>query len=156
MDLSALLSFDLGFSTFEHDPLWLPAAAAESEGYDIRYCGGAERAPVVLAPREEAVVGTGLFVTQTFPKHVAMLILPRSSTGKRSLSLRNGVPLIDRAYIGREIMLMLRNDGQVPQTIEHGERIAQMVFTLCAHPRIVQTVPSETVGRAGFGSTGRF
>jgi dUTP pyrophosphatase len=163
MELPDLTRFDLGFSTRDDDDRWLPAAADESEGYDVRACLPADDAGVTpeslaLAPGDEATVGTGLYVTQTFPKHVAMLVLPRSSTGKRSLTIRNSPGLVDRAYVGREIKLMLRNDGREPQVVTHGERIAQLVFVLCAHPRVIRTPPldAEATGREGFGSTGRF
>lgn len=160
MDLSALLDFEIGFSTIDDDPRWLPAAAEASEGYDVR-CRLDETqrdAGLTLAPGDEATVGTGLLVTRTFPRHVAMLVLPRSSTGRRSITLRNSPGLVDRAYVGREIMLMLRNDGREAQRVEHGERIAQLLFVLCAHPAIVRTAAlgADEVGRAGFGSTGRF
>jgi dUTP diphosphatase len=165
MTLDSLLQFDLGFSTYDDDDRWLPTAAEESEGYDVR-CrvatsqDGADAPPpsITLQPGDQATVGTGLFVTRTFPRHVAMLVLPRSSTGKRSLTIRNSPGLVDRAYVGREIMLMLRNDGRDPLVVTHGERIAQLVFVLCAHPVIVRTAPlgAAESGREGFGSTGRF
>ena len=165
MSLDALFNFDLGFSTQDDDDQWLPSAAAESEGYDVRCClatavpAGAEiPGSVTLAPGDELTVGTGLYVTHTFPKHVAMLVLPRSSTGKRSITIRNSPGLVDRAYVGREIKLMLRNDGRESQTVAHGERIAQLLFVLCAHPVIGRTIPvaEHETGREGFGSTGRF
>ena len=166
MSLDQLLDFAIGFSTQDNDDQWLPVAADESEGYDVRCClatgaaaaGQAPPASLTLAPGDEATVGTGLYVTRTFPKHVAMLVLPRSSTGKRSISIRNSPGLVDRAYVGREIKLMLRNDGREPQTVAHGERIAQLVFVLCAHPSVSRTPPLDAAeaGREGFGSTGRF
>ncbi len=165
MPLEDLLRFDLGFSTQDDDDRWLPSAADESEGYDVRCClatgpssAGAPPASLTLHPGDEATVGTGLHVTRTFPKHVAMFVLPRSSTGKRSITIRNSPGLVDRAYVGREIKLMLRNDGREPQTVAHGERLAQLVFVLCAHPAVSRTAPIDAgdTGREGFGSTGRF
>ena len=165
MTLDSLIQFDLGFSTQDGDDRWLPAAAEESEGYDVRCClatgAAADGAPpesITLQPGDEATVGTGLYVTRTFPKHVAMLVLPRSSTGKRSLTIRNSPGLVDRAYVGREIKLMLRNDGREALVVSHGERIAQLLFVLCAHPAVVRTpaLDADHAGREGFGSTGRF
>ncbi len=165
MSLDTLLDFELGFSTQDDDDRWLPSAAADSEGYDVRCClattveaGAAVPESITLAPGDEMTVGTGLYVTRTFPKHVAMLVLPRSSTGKRSITIRNSPGLVDRAYVGREIKLMLRNDGREAQTVPHGERIAQLLFVLCAHPAVSRTPPlaEREVGREGFGSTGRF
>lgn len=149
MDLNTLLAFPIGFSTSQDDPKWLPIATEASEGYDIHHCGRSAGAIVTLAPREESMVGTGLFVTKSFPKHLAMLVLPRSSTGKRSISVPNSSGLVDRGYVGREIKLMLRNDGAEPQVIEHGERLAQLLFVLCAHPFIRQTpaLPEDSAGR---------
>ncbi|HVB32303.1 MAG TPA: hypothetical protein VNE60_12305 [Gemmatimonadaceae bacterium] len=165
MDLDRLFQFDLGFATQDDDDRWLPTPAEESEGYDVRCClattppaPGGPPESLTLEPGGEVTVGTGLYVTRTFPKHVAMLVLPRSSTGKRSITLRNAPGLVDRAYVGREIKLMLRNDGREAQSIAHGERLAQLLFVLCAHPSVARTAPLDAseAGREGFGSTGRF
>lgn len=163
MDLASLAEFSLAFSTPDNDDRWLPVAAQDSEGYDVRCslppgADGTIPESMVLAPGDEVTVGTGLSVTQTFPRHVALLVLPRSSTGKRSITLRNSPGLVDRAYVGREIKLMLRNDGREPQVVGHGERIAQFLFVLCAHPIVTRTAPlaAGQVGREGFGSTGQY
>ncbi|HVZ76867.1 MAG TPA: hypothetical protein VG818_02665 [Gemmatimonadaceae bacterium] len=162
MSLETLLDFTIAFSTHRGEDRWLPTASESSEGYDVRCClpdgDGDPPGTITLQPGDEVTVGTGLCVTQTFPKHVAMLVLPRSSTGKRSITLRNSPGLVDRAYVGREIRLMLRNDGREPQTIEHGERLAQLLFVLCAHPAVLRTdpLPDGDRGREGFGSTGKF
>jgi dUTP diphosphatase len=165
MSFDELLRFDIGFSTQDDDSQWLPSAADASEGYDVRCClatgpasAGAPPDSLTLQAGDEATVGTGLCVTRTFPKHVAMLVLPRSSTGKRSITIRNSPGLVDRAYVGREIKLMLRNDGAEPQTVAHGERVAQLLFVLCAHPTVTRTAALDAggTGREGFGSTGRF
>ena len=74
---------------------------------------------------------------------------------KRGLAPANKVGVIDSDYRG-EIMVALYNQGNTPQTIEHGDRIAQMVFV----PYYIATFEfkdelSETVrGEGGFGSTG--
>ena len=50
----------------------------------------------------------------------------------------------------------LRNESAAPQTIEPGERIAQMILTPFLTARFVESETlSETVrGEGGFGSTG--
>ena len=55
-----------------------------------------------------------------------------------------------------EFFVPLRNESAVPQTIEPGERIAQMILTPFLTARFIEAETlSETVrGEGGFGSTG--
>ena len=64
--------------------------------------------------------------------------------------------MIDADYRG-EILVALYNQGAEPQTVEHGERIAQMIITPFLTCEFVQAQTlSDTVrGAGGFGSTGR-
>ena len=63
--------------------------------------------------------------------------------------------MIDPDYRG-EFFVPLRNESAVPQTIEPGERIAQMILTPFLTARFIEAETlSETVrGEGGFGSTG--
>lgn len=53
-------------------------------------------------------------------------------------------------------MVALHNDSDVPQTINHGERIAQMVITPYIRPEFVETddLTDTERGDGGFGHTG--
>src|SRR5690606_29424866 len=100
--------------------------------------------------------GMKLWIRNPF---IVGMIYPRSSAGiKRGLTLANTVAVIDSDYQG-EWMLCIKNTGTEPQTIIHGERVAQVVFTSVAHPVAFneQTKFSDTStrGSGGIGSTGK-
>jgi dUTP pyrophosphatase len=54
-------------------------------------------------------------------------------------------------------MVALHNHGNKPQTISHGERIAQLVITPVFTPgfREVSELSDTIRGEGGFGSTGK-
>ena len=86
-----------------------------------------------------------------------MLFRSRSGLAcKRGLAPANKVGVIDADYRG-EIMVALHNHSNVDQTIESGERIAQLVITPyitgCFHT--VDELSDTVRGEGGFGSTGR-
>ena len=98
---------------------------------------------------------TGL--AMEIPAGYAGLIYARSGIAvKRGLAPANKVGVIDADYRG-EILVALYNQGAEPQTVEHGERIAQMIITPFLTCEFVQAQTlSDTVrGAGGFGSTGR-
>ncbi|MCC6414107.1 MAG: dUTP diphosphatase [Saprospiraceae bacterium] len=110
--------------------------------------------PVSLPPLGRALIPTGLFIE--LPDGFEAQIRPRSGLAiKRGISLVNTPGTIDSDYRG-EIKCILINLSDEIQTIEHGERIAQMVVT--RYERIqweaVETLNDSTRGDGGFGSTG--
>jgi dUTP pyrophosphatase len=127
-------------------------ATALSAGMDLRaLCDG----PLELAPGEAQLVATGLSIHIGDPELCAV-ILPRSGLGhKHGLVLGNLVGLIDADYQG-PLMVSLWNRGQNRQTIQPGDRIAQLVFVPVARARfrIVQTFAESARGSGGFGHTG--
>ena len=54
-------------------------------------------------------------------------------------------------------MVALHNHGETPQTIEHGERIAQFIITPVLTPayEVVQELSDTARNTGGFGSTGK-
>ena len=62
---------------------------------------------------------------------------------------------IPEGYVG-ELTVFLQNNGAEPQTVEIGERIAQLVITPCLAIEIEETgtLTDTARGAAGFGSTG--
>lgn len=109
---------------------------------------------VTIAPQETKLIPTGL--AMEIPLGWAGLIYARSGLAtKRGLAPANKVGVVDPDYRG-EIMVSLHNHGTVPQTVEAGERIAQLVLTPYLTARFLETEElSETVrGAGGFGSTG--
>ena len=122
-----------------------------SAGVDLRACLDE---PVTLAPGEIILIGTGIAIHLEDPGFCAM-ILPRSGLGHRGLVLGNLVGLIDSDYQG-ELKISTWNRGQEPQTIEPGDRIAQMVITPIIQPTFIEVddFESSSRGEGGFGHTG--
>lgn len=109
---------------------------------------------VTIAPQETKLIPTGL--AMEIPLGWAGLIYARSGLAtKRGLAPANKVGVVDPDYRG-EIMVSLHNHGTESQTVEAGERIAQLVLTPYLTARFLEAEElSETVrGAGGFGSTG--
>lgn len=84
------------------------------------------------------------------------LVFARSGLAtKRHLAPANKVGVVDSDYRG-EFFVPLRNQGSTPQTIEDGERIAQMILTpyLTADFVEAEALSDTARGQGGFGSTG--
>lgn len=122
-----------------------------SAGVDLRACLDA---PLTLAPGETALIGTGIAIHLDDPGLCA-LILPRSGLGHRGLVLGNLVGLIDSDYQG-ELKISTWNRGQESQTIEPGDRIAQLVIIPVIQPTFVEVEAFDATdrGEGGFGHTG--
>ena len=134
-----------------------PGAKLPTYGTD--FAAGADlyaclEGPVTLAPGETALIPTGL--AMAIPAGYAGLVYARSGISvKRGLAPANKVGVIDSDYRG-ECTVALYNQSAVPQTVEPGERIAQLVVTACLRPAFAEAEAlDETVrGAGGFGSTG--
>lgn len=125
--------------------------SAEAAGADLYACLDAD---VVIAQGESAFIPTGL--SMEIPKGYAGLIYARSGLAcKRGLAPANKVGVVDSDYRG-EFMVVLHNHGNEPQTITHGERIAQLVVTPVLTPSFIECEDLTETVRAdgGFGSTG--
>lgn len=126
--------------------------SAEAAGADLYACLDA---PVLIEPGKSVFIPTGL--SMEIPTGYAGLIYARSGLAcKMGLAPANKVGVVDSDYRG-EFMIVLHNHGSVPQTIEHGERIAQLVITPVFTPGFVEVASlSDTVrSGGGFGSTGK-
>ena len=110
---------------------------------------------IEVQPHATVKVGTGLAFE--LPENTFAAIFPRSGiASKRGLAPANKVGVCDADYRG-EYMIMLHNHTNSVQTIEPGERIAQMIL-MPYIPMEFNEVDelSETVrGIGGFGSTGQ-
>jgi dUTP pyrophosphatase len=85
-----------------------------------------------------------------------MQVRPRSGLSLKSdLMVCNSPGTVDSDYRG-ELMVIIGNFGNRPYTIEHGTRIAQIVF--CPVLRVeledAQDLSKTTREGGGFGSTG--
>lgn len=122
-----------------------------SAGMDIRVW---LEAPVTLQPMERKLMPTGLYMA--LPKGYEAQIRPRSGLAiKRGLSLVNTPGTIDSDYRG-EIMVPLINLSTEAQTINDGERIAQMIVG--RYEQIgwenVEELDDTERGKGGFGHSG--
>jgi dUTP pyrophosphatase len=109
---------------------------------------------LTFLPGETKFVHTGLAIE--VPEGYAGLVYARSGlASKRGLAPANKVGVIDSDYRG-EVMVALHNHSTKAQTIQSGERIAQLVVTPFLKVEFVESETlSETVrGEGGFGSTG--
>ena len=125
--------------------------SAEAAGADLYAC--LENA-IVIQPGETVFVPTGL--AMEIPKGYAGLIYARSGLAcKRGLAPANKVGVIDSDYRG-QVVVVLHNHGTEPQTVEQGERIAQLIITPVLTPAYeeVKELSSSQRGAGGFGSTG--
>lgn len=109
---------------------------------------------VTIAPGESKLIHTG--VAMAIPEGIVGLIFGRSGMAcKRGLAPANKVGVIDSDYRG-EIMVCLHNHSNVEQTVENGERIAQIAFVpyYAAEFELVDELDETMRGAGGFGSTG--
>ena len=128
--------------------------------YGSEFAAGAD----LYAAIDEAVtIGSG--ETKLIPAGIALeipvgfagLIYARSGLAcKRGLAPANKVGVVDSDYRG-EVMVALHNHGKEAQTVEAGERIAQMVIApyITANFILADELEDTVRGEGGFGSTGR-
>ena len=110
--------------------------------------------PLTINPGETKFIHTGLAIA--IPEGFVGLNFARSGmASKRGLAPANKVGVIDSDYRG-EVMVALHNHGTEPQTIEHGDRVAQMVFVpyYAAEFELKDELSETLRGEGGFGSTG--
>ena len=110
---------------------------------------------VTLAAGETKLVHTGL--AMEIPVGYGGFIFARSGLAtKRGLAPANKVGVIDADYRG-EIMVALHNHGAEAQTVEKGERVAQLVLMpyLAAEYFEADELSDTERGAGGFGSSGR-
>jgi len=122
-----------------------------SAGMDLRAW---LEAPVILAPMERKLIPTGLYIA--LPDSYEAQIRPRSGLSiKRGLTLINAVGTIDSDYRG-ELMIPVINLSTEVQSIENGERIAQMVIARYeqADFSLVEALSETQRGTGGFGHSG--
>ena len=124
---------------------------AGSAGMDLR--ANLEE-PITLQSLERKLIPTGLFIE--LPMGYEAQIRPRSGLSyKKGLSLPNTPGTIDSDYRG-ELKVIMINLSPEPQTITHGERIAQMVIAKYEQVTLeeVENLSDTKRGTGGFGSTG--
>lgn len=128
------------------------AGSAYAAGYDLCACMDS---PVTIPPHATVKVGTGLAVA--VPEGYFGAVFARSGlAAKQGLRPANCVGVCDSDYRG-EYIVALHNDGENPQTVAPGDRIAQLVILPCMTAEFEQVVELSSTerGAGGFGSTGK-
>ena len=129
----------------------VPTRGSEkAAGYDLYAC--LEEA-VTIQPHTTCVIGTGL--SFELPDNTFAAIFARSGLATKSgLAPANKVGVCDSDYRG-EYKVPLHNHSNTPATVNHGDRIAQMVVMPFIPVELEEGKLSETArGAGGFGSTG--
>lgn len=127
-------------------------ATSQSAGIDLR---ANLSESVTLKPMERKLIPTGLFIE--LPEGYEAQIRPRSGLAlKHGITVLNTPGTIDADYRG-EIGVILINLSNEDFTIEHGERICQMVIARHEQAEWIQVEElNETErGAGGFGHTGK-
>lgn len=134
----------------------LPAYQSDgAAGLDLAAClHEVDGRAVTIAPGDIVIIPTGL--AAAIPVGYEGQVRARSGlASKHGITLPNSPGTIDSDYRG-EIKVPLINLGRKPFTLEHGQRIAQMVIAAVAHVRVepCEELESTQRGEGGFGSTG--
>ncbi len=124
---------------------------ADAAGMDLRAW---LQEPVVLQSLERKLIPTGLYMA--LPQGYEAQIRPRSGMAiNKGITLVNTPGTIDADYRG-EIKIPVINLSAEKQTIENGERIAQMI--VARYDKItwqpVETLSDTERGTGGFGHSG--
>ena len=136
------------------------AEGAHIPTYGTDYSAGAdlyakEGESYRIAPHATVLIPLGFSIE--IPEGYAGLIFARSGiASKRGLAPANKVGVIDADYRG-ECMVALHNHSEHEQTVEGGERVAQLAIVpfLKAEFLEVEELSDTVRGAGGFGSTGK-
>jgi dUTP pyrophosphatase len=123
-----------------------------SSGMDLR--ANLEE-PVKLQPMQRALISTGLFIE--LPLGYEAQVRPRSGLAiKHGITCLNSPGTVDSDYRG-ELKIILINLSDEVFTIQHGERIAQMIIqpVVKAELEVVKVLNESKRGEGGFGHTGK-
>ncbi|MCA9298935.1 MAG: dUTP diphosphatase [Phycisphaerales bacterium] len=136
-----------------HDGVPIPEYQSEhAAGLDLHaWCPDGD---IVLEPRRIEMIHCGF--AMALPPGYEAQVRPRSGLASRhGVTLPNATGTIDADYRG-EVMVPLINLLDVPFTVAHGLRIAQMVIARCEQARVtvVESLDETGRGAGGFGSTG--
>jgi dUTP pyrophosphatase len=126
-------------------------ATVGSSGMDIR---ANLLSSLTLQPLQREMVPTGLFIE--LPEGYEAQVRPRSGlANKQGITCLNSPGTVDSDYRG-EIKVILINLSNEEQSIQHGDRIAQIVISKVerAKWKVVQQLNHTQRGEGGFGHTG--
>lgn len=127
-------------------------ATAGSSGMDLR---AFMLEPMVIDPMQRVLIPTGIFIE--LPPHLEAQVRPRSGLAlKQGITCLNSPGTVDADYRGELKVILINLSGQ-PQTIQPGDRIAQLVIQQVEK---IEWIPVDALGNSergagGFGSTGK-
>lgn len=143
----------LKISVVSHSDLPLPKhETMQAAGVDLR---ANLSESVVIKPMERELIGTGIHME--LPDGYEAQIRPRSGLAyKQGLTVLNSPGTIDADYRG-EIKVLLVNLSNEEATINHGDRIAQMIVAPYQRIELSKTdqLSDTHRGAGGYGSTGK-
>lgn len=155
-----------GFDLFSHRFVSV-YRSGQLEVLDSNY----SKSDITLNPCDRVMIGTGFKICVDYKKTSMvnfcnehdltweLQVRPRGGTSwKRGLAVSNTPGTVDDGYTG-EIFVLMTNTSDVQQTIEIGERIAQIVPALVALPKIIEQtvdVSSDGRGEGSLNSTGKY
>ena len=128
-----------------------------SAGLDLKaFINNVERddSYIFLSPGKRVLIKTGLFLE--IPKGYEAQVRPRSGLAlKNGITVLNSPGTIDADYRG-EVGVIIINHGDNGFVINHGDRIAQLVFNKVeqAEWEEVDSLEETERGDGGFGHTG--
>lgn len=142
-----------------HIDAQLPTRSTEGAvGYDLFAYSISETGrpnKVVLPPRATRLVQCGIAIA--LPPNLWAGVHSRSGLAKsHSIFVANAPGVIDPDYRGT-VGVLLYNGGFESYYVQHGDRIAQLIFHHVFHPmmeEVEELEPTER-GEKGYGSTGR-
>lgn len=111
--------------------------------------------PMVIDPMQRVLIPTGIFIE--LPPHLEAQVRPRSGLAlKQGITCLNSPGTVDADYRGELKVILINLSGQ-PQTIQPGDRIAQLVIQQVEK---IEWIPVDALGNSergagGFGSTGK-
>lgn len=145
-----------------HDKAIVPTyGSAGAAGADLYACIDRHDTPLTnfyeIPPHSSQMISTGFAFE--IPKGMFGAVYPRSGLACREgLRLANSTAIIDEDYRG-ELKIVLYNDSDEVRIVEHGQRIAQIIFQYYEKPldgfeEVEELSATERAG-GGFGSTGK-
>lgn len=130
-------------------------ASEKAAGMDVRaYVNAPSTTYTSVMPRETKLIPTGIKVS--IPDGYEMQVRPRSGLSlKTKLRVANSPGTVDADYRG-EVCVIIENISDEKIIINHGDRIAQLVFApvVQANIQVVDSLDETARGEGGFGSTG--
>lgn len=127
-------------------------ATQGSAGMDLSAC---LTNPVTIKKGEIKMIPTGIAISLPSNEYVAYIYARSGLACKKGICLANSVGVVDSDYRG-EIKCALINLGQEDFTVNHGDRIAQLVIApvVIAEIKECDSLDDTKRGDGGFGSTG--